>query len=231
MTTAGIVGGIGPESTIEYYRLILAAYRERNRDGRYPQLIINSIDLTRMLELVAANRLEELTVYLLDEVQRLARAGADFGLLASNTPHIVFDALADRSPIPLISIVAVTSRMATTLGLKRVGLLGTRFTMQGRFYSEALGRAGIAVVVPTLEEQEYIHEKYMNELVNGIVVPETRVQLLAIVGRLRTEEGIDGVLLGGTELPMILRDVGDQNVHVLDTTRLHVEEVVARLLS
>jgi aspartate racemase len=231
MKTVGIVGGIGPESTIEYYRLIIASYREQKQDGSYPSIVINSIDLKKMLDLVAANELAQLTGYLVGEVHRLARAGADLGLLASNTPHIVFDELRRRSPIPLVSIVEAACEAAKALGLKRVGLFGTRFTMQGRFYSDVFSRQGIALVVPDLDEQAYIHDRYMSELVNGIILPETRERLLAIVDRLKEQQGIQGLVLGGTELPLILGDVRDRGIPFLDTTRIHVQRVVAHWLS
>lgn len=231
MKTVGIIGGIGPESTVEYYRLIIQLYRRQQPDGTYPQIVINSINMKKMLDLIGANSLAEVAAYLLAEIQRLAHSGADFSLLASNTPHVVFDALLQQTPIPLISIVEVTCQAAKKQGLKRVGLFGTRFTMQGRFYADALNKAGITLILPTTKEQTYIHDKYMNELVNAIFLPETREGLLSIVGRMRAEEGIDGLILGGTELPLILRDTGDQGIPFLDTTMLHVEAAVSRLLS
>jgi aspartate racemase len=228
--TVGIVGGIGPESTVEYYRQIIAAYRERKRDGSYPHIILNSIDLQKVVNLVTANQWPELADYLLGEVQRLQRSGADFALLAANTPHVVFDGLRQRSPIPLISIVEATRQAAAAQGLKRIGLFGTRFTMQGRFYHDVFGQAGMTLIVPAPEEQAYIHDKYMGELLNGIIRPETRAGLLAIVERLKAQEGIDGLILGGTELPLILGEVKEQGIPFLDTTKLHVEQVVTRLL-
>lgn len=229
MKTAGIIGGIGPESTIEYYRLIISSYRERVRDGNYPQIIVNSINMTKMLDLIGANKLDQVAGYLGDEVGRLADAGADFGLLASNTPHIVFDELRAASPIPLVSIVEVTCRRAERLGLKSVGLFGTRFTMQGQFYQKAFARRDISIVVPNRDDQDYIHEKYMRELVNGIVLDETRSKLLEIVGSLKEQERIQGLILGGTELPLILKEKDDAHIPFLDTTRIHVEAVVDRL--
>lgn len=231
MKTAGIVGGTGPESTIEYYRLIVASYREQQRDGSYPSIVINSIDMKKMLDLIGAGKLAEVTNYLSGEVQRLNRAGADFAVLAANTPHLVFDELNRQSPIPLISIIEVTCRAAKAQGLKRVGLFGTRFTMRGRFYADVLAREGLTVVTPAPDEQDYIHDKYMGELVDGIVLPETRAGLLAIVEALKAREGIDGLILGGTELPLILREADAVGIPFLDTTRLHVEQIVARLLS
>ena len=210
MKTLGIIGGIGPESTVDYYRLIVAAYREQKQDGSYPAIIINSIDLNKLRDLVTANALAALSEYLVAELQRLARAGADFGLLAANTPHIVFDDIRRQSPIPLLSIVEATCEAAKALGLKRLGLLGTRFTMQGRFYPDVFSAAAITLAVPTEDEQAYVHDKYMGELVNGIFLPETRERLLEIVDRLRGREGIVGVILGGTELPLILRDTASR---------------------
>jgi aspartate racemase len=231
MRTVGIVGGIGPESTIEYYRLIMAAYRERARDGSSPSVIINSIDLKRMLDLIGANKLAEVEEYLARELARLAHAGADFAALAANTPHVVFGALRARSAVPLISIVEVTCDAAAGRRLKRVGLFGTRFTMQAAFYPEEFDRVGITVVAPDPEAQVYIHEAYMSELVNGIFSPETRGGLLAIVERMKAREGIDGLILGGTELPLLLRTDGHAGVQFLDTTKLHAEAIVSGLLS
>ncbi len=231
MKTVGLIGGIGPESTMEYYRQIIAAYRQQKRDGSYPALIINSIDMQKMLAQIGANELDAVTGYLLGEVEKLARAGADFGALASNTPHLVFEALSRQAPIPLVSIVETACEAAQALGLKRLGLFGTRFTMQGRFYAEVFGRAGIVLVAPKPEEQAYIHEKYMGELVNGLARPETRDGLLAIVERLKKEEGIEGLILGGTELPLILHGDLGQEVPFLDTTAIHVERIVAYMLT
>jgi aspartate racemase len=133
MKTVGIIGGIGPESTIENHRGIIAGYRKRQTDGSYPSIILNSIDLTQLLAKVMAIELDRVTEYVVNEVQKLARAGADVGAIAANTPHIVFDQIRARSPIPLISIVEATCTAAQNLGLKRVALFGTRFTMQAHF--------------------------------------------------------------------------------------------------
>jgi len=231
MKTVGIIGGIAPESTIAYYRLIIAAYREQKPDGSYPSIIINSIDLTKVLDLAGANELDRLVEYLVAELQRLAKAGADFGLLASNTPHIVFDEIGRQSPMPLISIVEATCQAAKTLGLKRLGLFGTRFTMQGRFYPDVFSREDITLAVPDENDQTYIHDKYMSELVKGVYLPETRERLLTIINRLREREDIQGLILGGTELPLILQESMASGIPLLDTTLIHVRAAVAELLA
>ena len=230
MKTLGIIGGIGPESTIEYYRFIIASYREKKKDGSYPSIIINSINLQKAVDLITAGEFVQVAEYIVAELHKLAKAGADFGLLAANTAHIVFDEVQRQSPIPLISIAQATCDAAKLRGLKKLGLLGTRFTMQGRFYPEIFSREGIVLVTPDEGEQAYIHEKYMGELVNGIFLPETRERLLAIVNALQEREGIEGLILGGTELPLILRDA-TAGIPFLDTTKIHVESAVAQLLS
>ncbi len=230
MKTLGIVGGIGPDSTVDYYRSLIQMWREQTKDGSSPSILLNSIDLKKMLDLIVASELSEVIEYLADEVQRLARAGADVGLLAANTPHIVFDELQRRSSIPLISIVEATREAAEELGLRRLGLFGTRFTMQGHFYPDVFSKAGIALVVPEEDEQAYIHDKYMNELVKGVFLPETRERLLAIVDRLANQEHAQGLILAGTELPLILREAGCA-IPLLDTTQIHVKAAMRRLLS
>jgi aspartate racemase len=155
-----------------------------------------------------------------------SKAGAEFGAIASNTPHIVFPALRERSPIPLISIVEVACAAAAARGHKRVAILGSRATMGGRFYPDVFGRASIAVVPPRPEEQEFINTRYFGEIVNGLFRPETRSALVAIAARMRAEDGIDGVVLGGTELALLLSEPEYGGLPYLDTARLHVEAIV-----
>ena len=231
MKTLGMIGGIGPESTIEYYRHLIAAYRARKPDGSYPPIVINSINMRTLLDLIEANDRVRMVEFLLGEIGRLVSAGAECGFLAANTPHIVFDELRRQSPIPLVSIVEATREAAQVSGLKRLGLFGTRFTMQGEFYPKVFSALETALVVPQPHEQDYIHDKYMNELVRGVILPDTRQRLLLIVDRLKKEEHIDGLILGGTELPLILGDVTDQGIPFLDTTRIHAQAVVARIWS
>jgi len=231
MKILGIIGGLGPESTVDYYQRIIALYRERTGDGSYPEFIINSVDLKKGLDFMDANDLTGMADYLLQGVGKLARAGADFGLISANTPHIVFEEVASKSPIPLISIVEATCAAAKTRKLKRLELFGTRYTMQANFYPKVFSREGIELVVPDLEDQEYIHDKYLNELVPGKFLPETRDGLLAIVDRMKAKIDIDGVILAGTELPLILRDPDHKGIPLLDTTKIHCQAAVAEMFS
>lgn len=230
MKTLGIIGGIAPESTIEYYRLLVAEYRRRQPDGSYPSILINSVNLQRLIDLVTADDRAGLVEYLVPELEKLHRGGAVIGLLSSNTPHLVFDQLAARSPLPLISIVTTARAEAQRLGLKRVGLFGTRFTMQAGFYTSTFAEAGITVVVPEAAEREAVHEKYMGELIHGRFLDETRERLLGIALAMQQREGIEALVLGGTELPLLLRE-SPAGLPLLDTGRLHAEAAVAQMLA
>ena len=159
----------------------------------------------------------------------LARGGADLEVLAANTPHLVFDEVRRRSSIPLVSIVEATRDAAKRQGVRRAGILGTRTTMLGGFYQDSFAAGGMTVIPPTSPDQEYVHERYVGELVRGRFLPETRSGFLAVIDRLREREDIDAVILGGTELPLLLREAQAGPI-LLDTTRIHVEAIVTRIL-
>src|SRR5437588_103667 len=236
MKTLGMIGGVGPESTIDYYKNIIAMFRERRPDGHYPQFVINSIDLQKGIDFLEADDLAGMTNFLLKEIEKLPRAGADFGIIAANTPHIVFDEVRAKSPIPFISIVEASCEYAKSRNFKRLALFGTRYTMQANFYQKVFAREGIELVVPETKDQDYIHEKYFAELVPGIFLPETRAGLLQIIDRMKAKidspsqgygaAGIDGVLLAGTELALILREASHNGVALLDTGKIHCQAAV-----
>ena len=224
-----MIGGLGPESSIDYYRSILAGYRSRTNNRGYPQIIINSLDVDKGIAMLDANRQDELADYLAVGVEAVARAGADLGFIAANTPHLVFDEVQRRSAIPLLSIVRATADRARMLGLKKVGLFGTGFTMRADFYPKEFERAGIALVTPKEAEREYIHAKYIGELLKNQFLPETSGEILRIARRMKSEEGVAAIALAGTELPLLLRGV-DAEFNFLDTTLIHVDAIVDALL-
>ena len=227
MTTVGLVGGLGPESTIDYYRRILNAWK-REDASTAPSIIIDSLDVQRALHLVAGDR-PGLVNYLMSSLNRLAAAGVDFIALTANTPHIVFDELAAHSRVPLVSIVEVCAEEAKHRGLRRLGLLGTRFTMEAPFYPEVFARHGIEVVTPDEVDRAWIHDRYVGQLLEGDFRDETRRELFALVARMRNERAMDGVVLGGTELPLLLVSPTVAEIPALDTTALHVAAIVRRL--
>jgi len=222
----GLIGGIAPPSTIDYYQRIIMGFQRKECTHHYPSILINSIDMTRMLDLVAKKEFNTLVDYLSDEIQKLKNGGADFAVLASNTPHIVFKQLRKQSNIPLISIVEMTVKYAKLLGCKKLGLFGTKSTMQGGFYQAGFSKEGMEILVPSLESQNYIHDKYMNEFVKGIFLEETKKAFIDIIHQMRKQNNIDGLILGGTELPFLLKEEDFHNFKLFNTTEIHVDSIL-----
>src|SRR6476469_9193844 len=162
MKRVGLVGGLGPESTIDYYRRIVEKWH-RSDASSAPALMIDSLDVKHALRLVEDDR-QALVHYLLESVDRLASAGVDFIALTANTPHIVFDELSREAPVPLLSIVAACAHEAERRGLHRVVLLGTRFTMEAPFYHDVFARCGLDVIVPSPEDRAWVHARSVHQL-------------------------------------------------------------------
>jgi aspartate racemase len=227
MTSVGLVGGLGPESTIDYYRRIIDAWR-RHDPATTPAMVIDSLDPNRALDLVQ-NDPPAFFDYILDSVRRLAAAGVDFIAITANTPHLRYDELAGVSSRPMISIVEVCAEEARRREIRRPLLLGTRFTMEAPFFPAVFARFDIDVVAPNEEERRWLHDRYVNELLKGIILDHTREGVVALIERLRDRHGVDAVILGGTELPLLLHSPDVAGLPVLDTTELHVTAIVDRL--
>lgn len=214
MKIIGMVGGLGPDSTIDYYRRFI-------HEG-HCAVIINSVDVNHLLALMQRQALDEVTEYLARAIEQLSDAGADIGLVSANTPHIVFDRLRERSTLRLVSIVEATCDHVAGLGLRQVGLFGSGYTMKGGFYERVFAARNIEVVMPSKAEQAMIHDKYVNELLKGVFSPGTRTALLAMVDALAARTGVEAVILAGTELPLLLPETSPGGVPLLDTTGIHV---------
>ena len=225
-----MIGGTGPESTVEYYRQLISTYHARVSESGAPPIIINSVDNKNLVKWFTAGELARVIDFLAAEIERLARAGADFALIAAVTPHLGFDKLEQRASIPLLSIVEATADAATKAGLRRLALFGTRFTMEAALFPEAFARRGMAIVVPNEKEREFIHEKYMGELFAGTILDETRAALIDVVETMKQRNNVDGLILGGTELSLILREPTAGGLPVLDSTQIHVEAAIERTL-
>lgn len=226
MKRIGLVGGIGPESTLDYYKGIIAAFRDDAAESGYPEIVVYSANLTELMGILEAGDMPRLSDWLVEKIEALHRAGADFAAIGSNTPHVVFGDVAARSPIPLLSIVEATAQKAADLGLHRLGLMGTRFTMQADFYPRAFAARGIAVVVPDEESQQLIQQRLFSEIELGIIKDSTRQELLGIAQRMVDRDGIEGVILGCTELPLVLDRDAYGGVPFLNTTAIHVASIV-----
>jgi aspartate racemase len=224
MKKIGIIGGIGPESTLDYYRRLIRAFQER-KSADYPEIVIYSANLTELLKLMEGKRWEALTEWLLHRIEALRKAGAEFGAIGSNSPHVVFDAVKSRSSMPLVSIVEATCRKAQELGVKHLGLMGTAFTMQADFFQVPFLAKGMSVVVPEPEDQRLIQRKLFTEIELGIIKDSTRDELLAVAKRMIDRHGIEALILGCTELPLILTQ-DEFGIPFLNTTAIHAEAMV-----
>jgi len=224
MKTIGIVGGLGPEATVDYYQRLIKAFHVPGSLAA-PEIIIYSVSLEEVFDLVGKREWNHLIYLLGAKIKALHKAGADFAVISANTPHVVFDDVRAKSPIPLISIVTATLEKTKGLGVKKVGLLGTKFTMEENFFAPPFAAEGISVVVPTPADQAYIHQRLVDEIEIGIFKDDTRDGLLAIVKRMMESDAIDAVILGCTELPLIL-EKDEFGIPFLNTTAIHVESIV-----
>jgi aspartate racemase len=223
MKKIGIVGGLGPEPTVEYYKIITDHFHGKPRGS--PRIIIYSLDVDELAALFEIEKYDEVVSILLEGVNGLHGAGADFGLIAANTPHIVFDDVKKGSPIPLLSIVTATLEAIKERGIERVGLLGTKFTMRSTLFQKELNPEGIEVFVPENDEQEFIQQKIYDELAYGRFLDQTRSDFLGIVEKLVDRHGIGGVILGCTEIPLLLTEDAF-GIPFLDTSRIHAESAI-----
>lgn len=229
MKKLGLVGGIGPESTIPYYRGIVYGVHEKLGEGVMPLLTIESINVFDIQTFCTEERYDDLTEYLLKAIRSLAAAGADFAAMSANTPHIVFDRLKEQSPIPLISIIEAACQEALMRNITRIGLLGTIFTMEGSFFKTPFTEQGIQVITPHKNEMDYINEKIYKELEFAQIKEETQKRFIAIVRRMMEEDGIEAIILGCTELPLILNDEISP-VPCLDTVKIHVKTLIEEIV-
>ncbi|AQQ54795.1 aspartate/glutamate racemase family protein [Planococcus lenghuensis] len=231
MQKLGIIGGTGPESTVDYYQDIIQGYQEAvGSKEELPEFLIYSINMYRIFELLEAGETEKLADYLAEAVNSLHKAGAEFAVLAANTPHIVFDSVQEKTAIPLVSIVEAARDRAQELGLKKVALLGTKFTMENDFFKKPFRDAGIEITVPSEPQQQYIHEKTLSELEKGVVKSETKSEFIRIAQELIDSEGAEGIILGCTEFPMILKP-DDLPVPLLNTTEIHVKKIIEAMIA
>jgi aspartate racemase len=217
----GILGGMSPESTIEYYQYLTRTYTKRFGDYGYPEIIIYSVSFQSYVDWPNNDRWDLVAQDLSQAAQKLEVAGADFIIIATNTMHLVFDEVQARVSVPMLSLLEAVGEAILARGMKTVGLLGTKFTMEKTFYQDALARQGVTVLTPEAEGREYVNKVIYNELVAGQILDESRRGFVTVIKKL-VERGAEGVILGCTEIPLLVSEA-DVGVPLFDTTVIHAE--------
>jgi aspartate racemase len=226
--TIGILGGMSPESTVEYYQRMIHEYTRRYGDHGYPPIITYSVSFQRYIDWLGAGRWDRIAAGLIDAGERLADAGADVLVIATNTMHKVATEVDKGTRLPLLSLLDVVAAAITDRGMAKVGLLGTRFTMEEDFYPVALGAHGISVVTPAPADRALVDGVVWDELVEGVIRDESRAEYVRIIGEM-VEAGAEGVILGCTEIPLLVGE-DDAGIPLFDTTQLHADAALAYAL-
>ena len=219
MKKIGIIGGLSAESSVEYYKILIKEYNRRIGGASSPLLIIDSLDLGEVVEFMKKDNWDEVYRIIHQSALNLERAGAQVIIIATNTIHKVFDRVEKSINTPMISILEVTAKAAKALNLKKVGLLGTIFTMQSDFYPKVFQKYNMEIIVPNLEDQEYVNKIIFDELTFHVLKDESKNGYLEVIDRL-IEKGAEGVILGCTEIPLLIQQQ-DSSIPIFDTTTIH----------
>jgi aspartate racemase len=217
----GIIGGLSPESTVSYYLHITRTYVERYGDYGYPEILIYSVNLENYHRWRSENRWDLIAEDLIFSVKSLQKAGADFGLIATNTMHKVFGIVKDAVSIPLINLIDETAQRAKKLGLRQLGLLGTQYTMSDGFYQDKMAEYSLGTIIPVSKDQNIIHNIIVEELVRGKLTEDSKSEYVRIINEL-IGFGAEGIILGCTEIPLLIKQK-DSSVPLLDTATIHAE--------
>jgi aspartate racemase len=227
MKTIGLIGGMSWESSIEYYRIINEATKSRLGGFHSAKSIMYSVDFAEIEALQRQNRWQEAADLMIAAAHNIERAGADFVVLCTNTMHKLADEIEASIQIPLLHIADATAERIQSCGIQKIGLLGTRFTMEQDFYRGRLvDRHGLAVLVPNEDDRVIIHQVIYEELCLGIINPESKKQYIEIMDRL-VKLGAEGIILGCTEIELLVQS-GDTTVELFPTTRIHAEAAVEK---
>jgi len=229
MKTIGLIGGISWLSTIDYYRLLNQKINEQLGGVHSAQILLSSVNFDEVKRLTLADDWDGLAGMMSREAKRLEQAGADFILIGANTMHNIADAVQASIQIPLIHIAEEAGKEIVKLQLKKVALLGTKYTMQLDFYKNKLAEQGIETIIPNETDIEYINTAIYDEMGKGIFLPERKQGFIRIINQLK-EQGAEGVILGCTEIPILIQQ-NDSAIPVFDTTAIHVNAAVVLALS
>lgn len=229
MKKIGLVGGLGPASTVDYYLGLVDRYRKEHGEDRYPELVIESVDMHRYIEAIGAGEYDKVSDFLVDSLSHLKAAGAELAAVTANTVHIVWDRVCDRFPLPVISIVDTAVCEIRRCGYERVLVFGTEFTMNSGLYEDSLTQNGIVPILPDDADKKRIGGLIYPNLENGIVIEEDRQKMIDLAEKYIKEYRADAMLLGCTEIPLAIKE-GDVSVPTLNTTEIHVDAIYRKAM-
>ena len=224
MKKIGLIGGTGPESTLVYYKEINTICNQKCGGNAFPEMAVESLNLFKALELVKDNKLDELADYIAGKIDSLVRGGAEIVALTAATMHVVYERLKQKVSVPFISIPETVADEAAARGYKKIGLLGTIFTMEQDYLKKPVEMRGVQVSVPSTEDRKTVNSIIGGELEFGVVKPESVEKLVGVINRMKAEYGIEAVILGCTELPLALNGKNCP-VPPLDIMQLHIEKL------
>jgi aspartate racemase len=228
--TIGLIGGMSWESSLEYYRILNETTKARLGGLHSARCILYSVDFAEIEALQHQDRWEEAAQLMIAAGQSLERAGADFVVLCTNTMHKLADQIQSNIRIPLLHIADATAEKIKATGLRNIGLLGTRFTMEHDFYKGRLiEKYCLNVITPDTNDRETVHRIIYDELCLGVVEQESREQYIRIMEKL-VQAGVEGIILGCTEIELLVQD-GDSRVPLFPTTRIHAIAAVEYALA
>lgn len=222
----GLLGGVSYESTIQYYDNLMQLYYAKYKDYYFPELVIYSMDFQKFTDMENEDRMDDYREYILESVNALKASGVDFVAMTANSPHSVYEDIAPLAPVPMISIVDSVADYAIAQGMKKLLLTGIKYTMNKTFYQEGLSKRGIEVIVPSDEEKDEINNIIFDELCIGIFKDSTRERFKGIIGQYDT----DGVILGCTELPMLLKQE-NTDIPLISSVDVHCRSILEYTLN
>lgn len=225
MRKIGLLGGMSWESSLEYYRIINELVKSKLGGSHSAKCILHSFDFHEIEELQHGGEWKTLTNMMIQESENLKRAGAECIVICTNTMHLMAPDIEKNTGLKVIHIAEATGDEIIKRDVNRVLLLGTKFTMEGSFYRERLEDKGIQVVIPDEQDRQIIHDIIYNELILGVFKPESKQSYISIINKMIEEEGIKGVVLGCTEIPMLIKQ-GDVAAEIFDTTEIHSRAAV-----
>ncbi|MDO5560829.1 MAG: amino acid racemase [Oscillospiraceae bacterium] len=228
MKKAGIIGGLGPASTIDYYNGIINFWISKHGADCYPEIVIDSLNMNKVVSCVENTQYNELADIIIDSTEHLKNAGADFAAIASNTPHIAWDKFADKTCIPVISIIDAVCSYVTEKKYNKVLIFATAFTMKNGLYDKALNSRGIPCITPSGEDIDSLGSIIYPNLENGIVIKDDKQKMIQIAQKYIDRYSCDALLLGCTEIPLMIKP-GDVTVPLINSTQIHIDRICAEL--